>query len=572
MKKNFALLLSVALLLGGVLACGLGTSAPTSSPTESAPPAVAADTPTSPPPTDTPTPEPAAGVEVQRVTFAHDLDDEMRPVDPGSEFIPDETVYLSVLLTGRTEGGVVTARFYRHDELLAEADVDLADIDSGAIFTSGEDTYVGYWLTHDGALLIGQAYRADVFYNDESLGSYDFRVVPPSDAIPSEVQEVTLARGSDPDYNPIEPTNTFAPDEEVYLVGRGDFGLFTWLMVEWYVDGQLDEAGTHRITLDEDASDAGFFFSFMPEEGWPLGEHQVALTMNDQEVGRYDFMIEEAPPVSLVPFEDPNGVFELSYPESFDQIEEDTAQGYSYTFLASDGSGAINVFFDSFDSPFADDEWEAFVEAYTLAGMPGFGEDAVELDRQVGKPGVHALYLEAESEESGLHGLVWVEEVEGVLAVVVLASPIEKWPEQEEAIAAALDSFTWSPEAAYAVTFEEEPTPTPAPSPTPTPPAPPPTATPAPAANPYAPPAGKATLVIFNNSDLEINFTVANQENKLAPHTEKVLHLDPGHHTFSFNTFGFEGVTGEGDMAAGRIYGWLFDGASYTVTWVDITQ
>jgi len=294
-----------------------------------------------------------------------------------------------------------------------------------------------------------------VVYGDEFVGSYPFRVVPPADAIPSQVRDATLARGADSDYKPVEPTTTFAPDEEVYVVGQGDFGLYTWLQAEWYVSGQLDETGTRNITLQENVADTGFFFSFVPDEGWPVGEHEVVLTMNDQEVGRYNFTVEEAPAVSaqapdLVLFEDPAGVFNLSYPADLDQVEEDRTQGYSYTFLASDGSGIINVFFASLDTSFSDDEWQTFVEGYTVAGMPGFGEDARELDRQVGKPGVHALYLEVESGESGLHGLVWVEEVEGIVAVVVWAAPIDQWPAREAAFVASLESFVWSPEAALA--------------------------------------------------------------------------------------------------------------------------
>jgi hypothetical protein len=578
MKRNRARLqlLIAALALGGaMLACGLGSAEPTSAPTKavvdtpSPTKEAATETPT-PEPTDTPTPQPE-GVDVQDATFALDLDDEGRALDPVSDFAPDEKIYLVLTLKGRPTG-TMTGHFYRGDTSLGEADVALDDINSGVVFSIGENTFVNFWMAPDpgSASRISDDYRIEVFYEDELVGSYPFSIVPPSDAIPSEVQDVTLARGVDSDYNPMDPSTTFGPDEDVYIVARGDAGLHSWFQVEWYVDGELDEAGTRSITAEENASGAGLYFSYVPEGGWPLGEHQVVLIMDDEEMGRYDFTIEEPPLVSLVSFEDPAGVFALSYPSSFDQVDEDLTEGYSYMFLDSDGTGAINAFFTSLgDEPFSDDAWQAFVGSYDLAGMPGFGDDAVELDRQLGQPGVHALFLEAESQESGLHGLVWVEEVDGSLAVAVFATPIELWSEQEEIMFDSLDSFTWSPEAVQAVVPPPiEPTPVP----TPTLPPPPPTPTPVPAANPYAPPPGKASLVIFNNSDLEINFTVANQENKLAPHTEKVVLLDPGHHTYTFHIPGFEVENHEGDVAADRIYGWLFDGASFTPAWVDITQ
>jgi len=72
-------------------------------------------------------------------------------------------------------------------------------------------------------------------------------------------------------------------------VGNGDLGLATWLEAEWFVSGQLDEAGTRSLTLEENTENAGFAFSFIPEGGWPAGEHWVILTVNNEEIGRYSF-------------------------------------------------------------------------------------------------------------------------------------------------------------------------------------------------------------------------------------------------------------------------------------------
>lgn len=238
-----------------------------------------------------PPPPPETGIELLEATFAHGLSEEMQAVDPGADFGPDETVYLSLQIKGRPKEGLVAARFYWHDSLIAEAGVDLADVNSGLLFSIGEDTYAGYTLTHEQPFPQSDQYRAEVFYNDQPLGTYPFQVVPPPEAIPSQVTQVTLALGADENYDPVEPTTTFASDQTVYLVGEGDLGLTTWLQADWYVSGQLDETGTRSLTLEENISDAGFTFSFLPEGGWPPGDHFVILTMNDQEVGRYSFTI-----------------------------------------------------------------------------------------------------------------------------------------------------------------------------------------------------------------------------------------------------------------------------------------
>jgi hypothetical protein len=96
-----------------------------------------------------------------------------------------------------------------------------------------EDTYVGYTLTHEEPFPLSDRYRAEVFYDDQPLGEYAFRVVPPPEAIPSQVTGVALALGADENYDPIEPTTTFAFDQKVYLAGEGDLGLDTegWTIV-----------------------------------------------------------------------------------------------------------------------------------------------------------------------------------------------------------------------------------------------------------------------------------------------------------------------------------------------------
>lgn len=242
-------------------------------------------------PTETP-PPPEAGIEMLEAVFARGLTEQMEPADPGTEFAPDEAVYLSVKIKGRPKAGVVAARFFLGDVLIVEGSVDLADVNSGVLFSIGENTYAGYSFTHTEPLPISDNYRADIFFGGAPLGSATFQVVPPEGAIASRIAQALLAKGTDADYNPIEPATIFGFDQEVFLVGRGDLGLATWIEARWYVNGQLDDTGTRSLTLEENYQDVPFTFSFLPEGGWPQGEHWVVLTMNDREVGRYTFTVE----------------------------------------------------------------------------------------------------------------------------------------------------------------------------------------------------------------------------------------------------------------------------------------
>jgi hypothetical protein len=459
------LFLCTLLFLAWVPACGSGSPAPTDAPAPTAAtgtpvPEVATDMPAAEVATDTPAP-PTAGLEVLEATFAHGVDEDGQPVDPDDTFAGDETVHFCLSLKGRPKEGIVNGQFYRGDKSLGEVEVDLADLNSDVVFSFGQNTYVHFWLTGDSddPLRISEAYRTDVSYDGQLIGSYPFSVVPPPGAITTQIREASLALGADSDYNPVQPTDTFAPDQEVYLVMRGDIGLFTWLKAEWYVDGQLDETGTRNITVQENAPETGFFFSFMPEDGWPVGEHQVVLTVNDKETGRYDFTVETASAESespddaagMVLFEDPNGVFNLRYPSDFDQVVAQE-ENYGYSFSTSDGDGFIGVLFIPDESPVSDDEWQTIVETVTGKGFLGLSADPMELDRKVGEPGIHAFYLEIESQEDDVHGLVWVEEAEGVVTALFLVVPIDEWPERQAEISASLESFVWSPEAVRDVT------------------------------------------------------------------------------------------------------------------------
>ena len=235
-------------------------------------------------------PSPDEG-KILEVKLAHGIDENMQPIEPGNEFLPEGTIYLTVTVGGQPKTGVYAARFSWKEELIAESSLDLAAEGVKQLSILGGNTNLGFTVTHEQAFPISPNYRAEVLQEGVLQGTYAFAVVPPADAIPSKISEVTLALGADEAYEPVDPATTFLPSEMVYLAGRGDLGLSTWLQAEWYVSGELDPEGTKDVTLAENAPDAPFTFSFIPAGGWPEGDHEVALRMNDVEVGRYSFTV-----------------------------------------------------------------------------------------------------------------------------------------------------------------------------------------------------------------------------------------------------------------------------------------
>ena len=379
MKRTFPTLLSVLILiLLAVTGCGGGEEPTpivivvTSSPAGTEPTSEVVQ-----PPAET-------GVEILEATFAHGLGEEMQPVDPGSEFSPSDTVNLSLRIKGRPKEGIVTARFFWYDAPITEASVDLADANSGVLFSIGEDTYVGYSLTPDPPFPISDQYSAQVFFNDQFVDAYRFRIVPPPDAIPSNVTSVTLARGATENYDPIEPTQDFSSTMEVFLVGEGDLGISTWLQADVYINGQPYEEGTRSLTLQENIPAAGFVFSFLPEGGWPEGQHYVVLTMNDREVGRYTFTTSgEAAPASSSSFDET--AFWNDFPVPDDAEGTPVTSDYDGGFLTAMTEPEV---FDAYAQWLVEQGWQQQAPAEATETVPHqvWRTDGAELRIEI--PGV----------------------------------------------------------------------------------------------------------------------------------------------------------------------------------------
>jgi hypothetical protein len=380
MKRIVALLSAMVLILLAATGCGGGEEPTpivivvTSAPTDAEPTSEVVQ------------PSPENGVEIVEAIFAHGLSEEMQPIDPGSEFSPSDTVNLSLRIKGRPKEGVVTARFFWYDAPISEASVDLADTNSGILFSIGEDTYIGYSLTPEQPFPLSDQYSAQVFFNDQPLDAYRFRIVPPPDAIPSSVTSVTLARGATENYEPIEPTSAFSATSEVFLVGEGDLGVSTWLQADVYINGELYEEGTRSLTLQENIPSAGFVFSFLPEGGWPEGQHFVVLTMDDQEVGRYTFTTSgEAAPVDSSSFDEV--AFWNDFPVPDDAEGTPVTSDYDGGFLTSMTEPEI---FESYAQWLTEQGWQqqAPIEATEPVPQQVWRTDGAELLIEI--PGVNA--------------------------------------------------------------------------------------------------------------------------------------------------------------------------------------
>lgn len=135
-------------------------------------------------------------------------------------------------------------------------------------------------------------YQVDEHSPQKLLGTYGFRIVPPTDAIPSHIESVVVAAGETDAHDAVPAPVAFALDQPVYLVLRGDLGKGSRLGFQW------DRGGpkmSFSVPVVKNQKDNKFSVYFLPDGGWSPGSHQVTVFLNDKIVGRYSFAVKNNP-------------------------------------------------------------------------------------------------------------------------------------------------------------------------------------------------------------------------------------------------------------------------------------
>lgn len=233
------------------------------------------------------------GIEIAEVVFAKELSENFEPVDSTEEFYPDETINVSVRIPGRPREGVLAARFLYMNDLIAETSIDFGQENSDLLFSVGQDTFTGFYLTHDDPLYISPLYNVELLVDGKSIGMYPYTVIPPMDAIPTVLRSSMFAAGVTDAIDPVDEKNDFSSSEVVHFIGDGDFGRMSYLQADWFLNsGEQITDCTAGITVDENLPDDRFYFSCELDAGWPAGEHKLVLTIDDEKVTEETFTVQ----------------------------------------------------------------------------------------------------------------------------------------------------------------------------------------------------------------------------------------------------------------------------------------
>ncbi|MBX3276041.1 MAG: hypothetical protein KF729_37665 [Sandaracinaceae bacterium] len=237
--------------------------------------------------------DPSAGeatstVEVRSVVFARELDASWQPVGGAiTEVRADESrINARVTLAGRPRQGTIHMRWMWRDLEVGTASIDLADVNSGVLFSFGQDTFIKGWLNVP-FFYIGDGYRLVLLDGERELGNYPFHVRPPDGARPSRFVSAELYRADPRLGDPGAPTRQFAPGETVYAVIRAALGHRSWLNAVPHFDGQPQHQLAREAMGEAGGGDEGnYLMELAPPNGWTPGS-RVVIVLDDAEVASF---------------------------------------------------------------------------------------------------------------------------------------------------------------------------------------------------------------------------------------------------------------------------------------------
>jgi uncharacterized protein YpuA (DUF1002 family) len=116
-------------------------------------------------------------ITVKSVTLAENLNENYQAVNPKTQFLPTDTIYVSVDVAGRPKVGTLNGKFYYGDQLISEATLDFATVNQGVIISIGEDTFAGFNLAPSQPWPVDTGYRFELSVNGAKFGDYPYQVV-----------------------------------------------------------------------------------------------------------------------------------------------------------------------------------------------------------------------------------------------------------------------------------------------------------------------------------------------------------------------------------------------------------
>lgn len=231
------------------------------------------------------------GIQITGAFLSRRLDSDLQPVNPAVVFTPEESIYLTLRISGHPKSGNLSTRFFYGNQFIGGSSIDLTGSDDNLLRRIGQNSQAAFPLRYPQALLISPYYSVEVFINDQLVADIPFEVQPPADAIPTRVESILMAKDKDGELQPLTVDEAFDPQDMVFLIGQGDFGRLSWLQAEWYIGDDLVQQCTTYLSMTRNYNNERFLFQCALDEGWPPGTHAIVLVADDEIITREVFEV-----------------------------------------------------------------------------------------------------------------------------------------------------------------------------------------------------------------------------------------------------------------------------------------
>lgn len=192
---------------------------------------------------------------------------------------------------------------------------------------------------------------------------------------------------------------------------------------------------------------------------WSPDKFQQAMASLEQNAGHgaeEEPMPQEAPSPSEVEswlFSDPAGIFIINYPGPASDLPTFTGlkldnEGYNYTFSTSDQQTALNISFYPLKEPIRDEQWASFAKDY-FQRLSSVDPNTAQLTIGDTSSGQHTAILDVPGSQQ--HRWLRLAESDGILALMSLSIPASQWSALSNSrIFQSWNELIWYPQAAQA--------------------------------------------------------------------------------------------------------------------------
>lgn len=219
------------------------------------------------------------------------LKSDQSPDETSNSFSTKDKFYCSVEVTDVEPGDIITAKWYRRDQLIKEYPYHAK---------SSKIDYIGFSLSLDRPWPTGDDYKVEIYMNKKLVNVLPFSVASEGDTLSldktineewaSYLEDAVICESLDDAQSPVNPKTIFGTHDIFYIsLIVKDLPPNSNITTKWYY-------GTQFIADAQIPTTSGWSgyvgFHCKPKTKWPVGDYSVEIYFNDKLVCIKEFQVE----------------------------------------------------------------------------------------------------------------------------------------------------------------------------------------------------------------------------------------------------------------------------------------